>query len=141
MRDVSASRGRGASRLDPIAAAWGGLVGAVGLMAGSGRELATRLAIVVLVFAIGGFLAGVRAISRRLAHAAAACVLAYGLYVVFVIVASLADLVGGRDRPSLIPGGWSASGAALVAAVVAAMAGGAIANSWLRPAGQGKRYS
>ena len=43
MHPVSASRRAGASSRDPIPATWGGLVGAIGLMTGGGRDLAPRL--------------------------------------------------------------------------------------------------
>lgn len=141
MRDVSASRRRGASRLDPIAAAWGGLVGAIGLMTGSRREMASRLLIAGVAFAVGGFLAGVRTIDRRAAHAVAACVVAYALYVVFVVIAAVADWLGGPDPPSLIPGGLVDTVTAGGVAVASALLGGLLANSWLRPGGQARRYS
>ncbi len=141
MRGVSASRRRGASRLDPIAAAWGGLVGAIGLMTGSRRELAVRLLIVGAAFALGGFLAGVRTIGRRAAHAAAAWGVALGLYVAFVVMSAIADILGGPDPPSVKPGGWGATLLTAAVGLLAALAGGAVANSWLRPGGQGRRYS
>lgn len=141
MPGVSASRSGGATRLDPIAAAWGGLVGAIGLLSGSGRELPARVLIVLVAFAVGGFLAGVRAIARRQAHALAAVVVAYGLGAAFVVVAAVADLLGGPNPPSFIPHGPRDSAVAAVAAVAAAFVGGAVANRWLRPVSRGKRYS
>lgn len=141
MPRVSASRRRGASRLDPIAAAWGGLVGAIGLMTGSRRELAARLVITCAAFAVGGFLAGVRTIDRRAAHAVASWIAGHALWVAFVVLAALADVLGGPDPPSLIPGGSSNTLLAVLAALASALAGGWVANSWLRPTGRSRRYS
>ncbi len=59
----------GTARLDMIAVVWGGLVASIGLMAGAGRDWPVRLAAAALSFAIGGFLAGVRAAARRPMHA------------------------------------------------------------------------
>lgn len=139
MPGVSASRRRGASRLDPIAAAWGGLVGAIGLMTGSRRELASRLVITCAAFAIGGFLAGVRTIDRRAAHAVASWAAGHGLWIAFVVLAAVADALGGPDPPSLTPHGHTDTLFALAAALLAALAGGWLANSWLRPGRQSRR--
>lgn len=141
MRAVSASRRRGASRLDPFAAAWGGLVGAIGLMTGSRRELAARLIIVAVAFALAGFLAGVRTISRRAAHAGAAWAVAHVLHLAFVVLAAVADVLGGPGAPSVVPGGLGATVLTAAVALSAALGGGAVANSWLRPGGQARRYS
>lgn len=139
MRAVSASRRRGASRLDPIAAAWGGLVGAIGLMTGSRREMASRLVITCAAFAVGGFLAGVRTIDRRAAHALASWAVGHAMWVGFVVLSAIADGLGGPDPPSLTPGGHTDTLTAAAAALAAALAGGWLANSWLRPGRQGRR--
>ncbi|MCC6832706.1 MAG: hypothetical protein IT200_15295 [Thermoleophilia bacterium] len=136
---MSASRRRGASRLDPIAAAWGGLVGAIGLMTGSRAELASRLVITCAAFAVGGFLAGVRTIDRRAAHAVASWGVGHALWVVFVLLAAIADGLGGPNPPSLVPHGATDTFIAVAAALAAALTGGWVANSWLRPGRQGRR--
>lgn len=123
------------ARIDGMATAWGGLVASVGLMAGSGQEWPGRLAATAISFGIGGFLAGVRAEARRPAHGVAAAVAGHLLYAAFVAATRAIDALGGPDAPALLPGttrewlltlGWSG---------VLAVAGGAIAGSWLRPAG------
>jgi hypothetical protein len=142
MAAVSATpRGRPSGRIDPIAAAWGGLVGGVGLMAGGPRDLAARLAIVAAAFLLAGFLAGVRSIARRVVHAAYAWAVAQGLYLVFVALATVGSALGGPDPPDALPGTGEEWLLVTAASLVCAVLGGALANSWLRPAGQGKRYS
>ena len=124
------------TRLDLVAAAWGGLVASVGLMAGAGRDWPARLAAAALSFGIGGFLAGVRAAARRPAHALAAAAVGYVIHACFVGLARIIDAMGGPEAPALVPGG---GGDWLVAAGWAfafALLGGLIAGSWLRPAGR-----
>jgi hypothetical protein len=125
---------RPAARIDPIPIAWGGLVAAIGLMAGSGRDWPVRLAVAALTFGLGGFLAGVRAASRRPAHAIGAGLAAYAIHACFIAIAWTIDHLGGPDAPALVPGtgrDWLlAAGWALSAALI----GGLIANAWLRPA-------
>lgn len=125
---------RPASRIDPIPVAWGGLVAAIGLMVGGGREWPARLAIAAVSFGLGGFLAGVRAADRRPAHAAAAGVAGYVIHAAFIAIARAIDALGGPDAPALVPGtarDWAvAAGWALALAFI----GGLIANAWLNPA-------
>ncbi|HWH14359.1 MAG TPA: hypothetical protein VNT51_06400, partial [Miltoncostaeaceae bacterium] len=78
-------------------------------------------------------------IRRRIAHAVAAWLVAVALMVVFVLVTGAVALVAGPDRVALAPGGWGTSAAVLALSLAAALAGGAAANSWLRPASQGGR--
>jgi hypothetical protein len=124
------------ARFDLIAATWGGLVASTGLMAGAGRDWPARLTAAALSFALGGFLAGVRAAARRPLHAAAAWVAAYVIHACFIVIARLIEALGGPQAPALVAGGGTdwlvAAGWALVFAVL----GGALANSWLRPAGR-----
>ena len=127
-----------AARLDPIAAAWGGLVASIGLMAGAGRDWPARLAAGAISFGLGGFLAGVRAAGRRPRHAGAAWVAAYVIHGAFIGVARVIDTVGGPDAPALAAGGASAWAAAAVWTLLWALLGGAVANAWLRPAGRGR---
>ena len=128
-------RRRAPSRLDPIAAAWGGLVAAVGLMVGAERDWPLRLTAAALAFCLGGFLAGVRASARRPAHALAAAVMGYLLHAVYVALARIVDAFAGPDPPALAPDSTRAWALAAVWALIFALIGGLIANSWLRPAG------
>jgi hypothetical protein len=129
-----APRERPAGRLDPIAATWGGLVGCIGLMVGAGGDWPLRLTTAALAFLVGGFLAGVRASGRRPLHALAAVVIAYVLHAVFVAAARLIDLLGAPAAPDALPGGVGAWLFGAVWALLFALAGGALASSWLRPA-------
>lgn len=125
---------RPAPRIDPIPVAWGGLVASVGLMSGSARDWPARLAIAIVAFGVGGFLAGVRAADRRPLHAVAAGLTGYVIHAAFVAIARVIDAIGGPDAPALAPGSgrdWLvAAGVALALALV----GGLIADAWLRPA-------
>jgi hypothetical protein len=119
-----------------IAVVWGGLVASIGLMAGAGRDWPARLAAAAFSFAIGGFLAGVRADSRRPTHAVAAWAAAYVIHGCFIALAGLIDVLGGPPSPPLFAGGGSDWLIAAGWAFSFALLGGAIANSWLRPAGR-----
>lgn len=123
------------ARIDGIATGWGGLVASLGLMAGAGRDWPVRLAATGISFGLGGFLAGVRAEARRPAHGLAAAAAGHLLYALFVGVTRLIDVLGGPDAPALFPG--TAPQSLLVAAwsLAVAGAGGAVAGTWLRPAG------
>lgn len=123
-------------RLDLIAVVWGGLAASIGLMAGAGREWPARLGIAAVSFAVGGFLAGVRAAGRRIAHAVGAWVAAYAIHACFVALARLIDAFGGPDAPPLVAGSGEQWLYALAWAFLMALAGGLVANSWLRPAGR-----
>jgi hypothetical protein len=124
------------ARIDPIAAAWGGLAGSIGLMAGSGRDWPARLVITAVAFGIGGFLAGVRAMGRRLAHGVASWVAAYAIHAAFILLASIVDILGGRDAPEIAPGGASAWAVAAGWALLWSLAGAMLVNRWLAPAGR-----
>ena len=123
-------------RLDMIAVVWGGLVASIGLMAGSGRDWPARLIAAALSFALGGFLAGVRAANRRLMHAVAAWVAAYLIDACFIALARLIDTFGGPRSPVLFAGGGTDWLVAAAWALAFALLGGIVANSWLRPAGR-----
>ncbi len=137
---TATARRRAATRLDPIAAGWGGLAGAIGLLVGSPREVSERLLIVAGTSVLAGFLAGVRAINARIAHAVAAWAVAVAMYAAFVVLTWAVDVLGGPAHAELIPDGLRTSGAVLGVSAIAALLGGALANSWLRPGGQGSRY-
>jgi hypothetical protein len=121
-------------RLDPIPVAWGGLIAAIGLMAGSARDWPVRLALAAVSFGVGGFLAGVRAADRRPLHAVAAAVAGYALYAAFVAIARGIDALGGPDAPPLVPGTGRDWLVAAGFATACALIGGLVANAWLRPA-------
>lgn len=136
MAPLSPRRSKAVERLDPIAAAWGGLVGSIGLMAGAGRDWPARLTAAALSFGLGGFLAGVRAAARRPAHAVAAWAAAYVIHACFVVIARVIESLGGPDAPAVVAGGGRDWLIAAAWALGFALLGGLIANSWLRPAGR-----
>jgi hypothetical protein len=133
---LSPRRSKGVERLDLIAAAWGGVVASIGLMAGAGRDWPARLGAAALSFGLGGFLAGVRAAARRPLHAVAAWVAAYVIHACFVLIARLAEALGGPDAPALLAGGRTDWAVAALWALGFALLGGLLANTWLRPAGR-----
>jgi hypothetical protein len=135
---LSPRRSNVAERLDLIAAAWGGLVASLGLMAGAERDWPARLTAAALSFGLGGFLAGVRAAARRPFHAFAAWVAAYLIYACFVLLARVIEGLGGPGAPELVGGGGRDWAIAAAWALAFALLGGIIANSWLRPAGRRK---
>jgi hypothetical protein len=132
-------RSGGGSGLDPIPVAWGGLVASIGLMVGAGRDWPVRLTAAALSFALGGFFAGVRASSRRVAHAVAAWAAAYVFHACFIALAWIIDAFGGRTSPPLVAGSGRDWLTAAGWALVFALAGGYVASSWLRPAGRRQR--
>lgn len=136
MAPLSPRRSNVVERLDLIAAAWGGLVASIGLMAGAGRDWPARLTAAALSFLLGGFLAGVRAAARRILHAGAAWVAAYVVHACFVALARVIEALGGPDAPDLVAGGAVDWVIAALWALAFALLGGVIANSWLRPAGR-----
>ncbi len=108
----------------------------IGLMAGSGRDWPARLAAAALSFGLGGFLAGVRAAARRPFHAFCAWAAAYVIYACFVLIARIIEELGGPDAPELAAGGGRDWLVAALWALVFALLGGVLANTWLRPAGR-----
>jgi hypothetical protein len=138
---LSPRRSNVAQRLDLIAAAWGGLIASIGLMAGSGRDWPARLTAAALSFGLGGFLAAVRAAARRPFHAFAAWVAAYVIHACFILAARIIQGLGGPDAPDLVAGGARDWGIAALWALGFALLGGFIANSWLRPASGRRRIS
>jgi len=124
------------TRIDLIPIVWGGLAASIGLMAGAGRDWPARLGAAALSFGIGGFLAGVRAAGRRIVHAIGAWVAGYAIHAGFIALATVIDLAGGPSAPHLIPGSGTQWLYALGWAFLVALAGGLVANSWLRPVGR-----
>ena len=104
MAPLSPRRSNVAQRLDLIAAAWGGLIASIGLMAGSGRDWPARLTAAALSFGLGGFRAAVRAAARRPFHAFAAWVAAYVIHASFILAARIIQGLGGPDAPDLVAG-------------------------------------
>lgn len=111
-------------------------MGSIGLMAGAGRDWPARLIAAALSFGLGGFLAAVRAAARRPFHAAAAWATAYVIHACFILLAHIIEALGGPQAPPLVAGGGGAWLVAAVWALAFALAGGIVANSWLRPAGR-----
>jgi hypothetical protein len=126
-------------RIEPMAVGWGGLVASIGLLAGAERSTVTRLVIIVVTFAFGGFLAGVRAEELRAVHGIFAAIAAYLFYGLFVVVGHVVDFAGGPDAPEFMPGPnrewWIAAAVGMGAAFV----GAAVAAAWLRPQGEQRR--
>jgi hypothetical protein len=129
-------------RIDPIAAAWGGLVGGIGLVVAGPRELALRVAIVMIVGVIAGFLTGVRAIRHRIANAWVAWMLANLFYWAFVLAAHILHTLSARRAPPLyFPGGVRTWAIVTVMSLIATLVGAAVANTLLRPASRRSNYS
>lgn len=119
--------------VDLIAAAWGGLVASVGLMAGAERDWPLRLALAALAFFVGGFLTGVRARSRRRLHGLVAAVFAYVIFGVFVALATIISTATGPDAPDPVRGGAVATLGTALWALAFALLGASLAERWLRP--------
>jgi hypothetical protein len=129
-------------RIDPIAAAWGGLVGGIGLVVSGPRELAVRVAIVAIVGIIAGFLTGVRAIRHRIANAWVAWILANLFYWAFVVAAHVVHAISShRTPPAYLPGGIRTWIAVTAIGLVTTLVGAAIANTLLRPGTRRSNYS
>ena len=105
-------------------------------MAGAGRDWPARLVIAAAAFGIGGFLSGVRAVARRLAHAVAAWFTAYVIHAGFLVLAAVIHLFGGPDAPSPFPGGLRDWALAALWALGWALVGAMLVNRWLAPAGR-----
>jgi hypothetical protein len=135
---LSPRRSNVAARLDLVAAAWGGLIASIGLMAGAGRDWPARLTAAAVSFGVGGFLAGVRAAARRPFHAAVAWAAAYVIHACFVLLARAIEGLGGPESPALAPGGGGDWLFAALWALAFALLGGILASSWLRPAGRSR---
>lgn len=121
-----------------VAVGWGGLVGSIGLMAASGRELAVRLLVAAAFFLLGGFLAGVRSSQQRALHAIFGGVIAFVIFAVWVGLASAIAPFVDPDAPELFPEGAGRTGAVALWSLAFAALGGMLAGSWLRPGHRGK---
>lgn len=128
------------TRLEGMAVGWGGLIASIGLLVGAGRGDLTRAVAVAAAFMLGGFLAGVRAEVLRPLHAALAAVAAYAFHAVFVVFGHLASVLGGPSSPSFVPGATRTWVLTAFLGLVAAMIGGGIATTWLRPQRDDRRH-
>lgn len=135
----SSPRSAAAAKIDPIAATWGGLVGAIGLMVGADRDWPARLLALAIAFGLAGFLAGVRAAGRRVAHGVAAFVVAYAIHAGFIALANAIDMGGGPAAPALLSGGGASWLRAAGASLAFALAGALLAHRWLSPPGGRRR--
>lgn len=116
-----------------MAVGWGGLFAALGLLVGAGWSTWPRLILLGVTFAIGGFLAGIRAEALRPLHSAFAAAAAYAFHAVYVAIGHLIAVVGGPEGPRIAPGPNREWGLTALAALVVAMLGGLFAGIWLRP--------
>ena len=123
-----------------MAVGWGGLIAAIGLLAGAERGDLVRVVAIGAAFLLGGFLAGVRAEILRPLHAALAAVAANAFYAFFVVIGHLASVLGGPSSPSFIPGTTRAWLLTVLFGVVIAMVGGGVAMAWLRPQRDDRRH-
>ncbi len=129
-------------RLDPIAAAWGGLVGGIGFVIAGPRDLVLRIMIVLIAGVIAGFLTGMRAQHHRFLNATAAWLAANLFYFAFVVAANIVHWTTGRQHaPAFIPGGLGRWLVVMLIGLAATLVGGAIANTLLRPASRRSNYS
>ncbi len=118
-----------------MAVGWGALIAGIGLVViadGAGR---IKLPVALALFALAGFLAGVRAEDRRVLHAGLGALASGAFYLLYVAVAWLAGMVGGPKRPGLLPGGRDGWMWHLPALLAIALLGGALAAYRLRPQG------
>ncbi len=122
-----------------MAVGWGGLISAIGLLVGAERGDLARAVAVAVAFLIGGFLAGVRAEVIRPLHSALAAIAAYAFHALFVIVGYLASVLGGPSSPSFVPGPTRTWLLTALLGIVAAIAGGFVATTWLRPRADPRR--
>ncbi|MDH3228021.1 MAG: hypothetical protein OEM67_13170 [Thermoleophilia bacterium] len=124
------------TRFETVAAAWGGLVPAIALIATSTQPEVLRLVIAMVAFAIGGFLCGIRATNRRAAHGVVAALIGVGIYVAFIGVTHVASWVGIGPEPFGIEPSEPARLAILVGVgVVTSGLAGALAGLMLSSAG------
>ncbi len=122
-----------------MAVGWGGLAAAIGLLVGAERGDLTRTVAVVAAFGLGGFLAGIRAELVRPLHSFLAAVAAYAFFALFVVLAHVANVLGGPDPPGFIPGTTRTWFMTVLVAVTAALLGGTVAAGWLRPQREDRR--
>ncbi len=119
--------------IEALAIGWGGLFASIGLLIAAEWDPIPRAVAVAVTLGVGGFLAAVRAEERRALHSAAAAVAAYGFHAVFVLLGHGVALLGGPDAPHWAPGENRQWGYTALTALVAALVGGFLASTWLRP--------
>lgn len=113
-----------------LAAAWGGLAGAIGLMIGLALEPTERHVVVGLAFLFGGYIAAARAPSLRLVHSLLAAAIGYAIFVVFILLANLISQAGGPDAPAFAASDSRTAALTVVWAVAGCLLGGLLAT-WL----------
>ncbi|HRC07540.1 MAG TPA: hypothetical protein PLV41_04935 [Miltoncostaeales bacterium] len=118
-----------------MAVGWGALMAGVGLVVAADHPGRINLAIAIALFALAGFLAGVRSEERRILHALLGAVAGAIFYTVFVLLTWAVSFFGGPDRAGFVPGGRSDWEWHIGAFILAALIGGAIAAFRLRPQG------
>lgn len=118
-----------------MAVGWGALIAGIGLVVIADGSGPVKLPIALGLFALAGFLAGVRAEDRRVLHAGLGAVASGAFYLLYVAITWLASMVGGPDRPSLLPGGEDGWMWHLPALLAVALVGGSLAAYRLRPQG------
>lgn len=118
-----------------MAVGWGALVAGIALVVVADSPGPIKLAVAIGLFALAGFLAGVRAEDRRIAHALFGALAGMGFYVLFVLVTMAIDVLGGPRHAGFIPAGRKDWIWHVPAFVVAALVGGTVAALRLRPQG------
>jgi hypothetical protein len=126
-------------RIEPMAVGWGGLIASIGLLVGADRSTVTRLLIIAVTFALGGFLAGIRAEELRAVHGIFTAIAAYLFYSLFVVVGHVVDVAGGPDAPEFMPGPNRDWWIAAAVGTGAAFVGAGVAAARLRPQGEQRR--
>lgn len=118
-----------------MAVGWGALMAGIGLVVAADDPGRINIAIATALFALAGFLAGVRSEERRILHAALGALAGTVFYAAFVVLTWGVSLLGGPDPADVIPGGRADWYWHVGAFAVAALAGGALAAFRLRPQG------
>lgn len=113
-----------------LAAAWGGLVGAIGLMVGLVLEPSSRHVVVGVAFLVGGFVAAARSPSRRVLDSLLALVLGYLLFSAFILLARLISEVAGPSAPDFADAG-ARTGLVTVAWALGGSVVGGVAATWV----------
>ena len=119
-----------------MAVGWAGLIAGVGLVVAADRPNRVALAIAVVLFALAGFLAGLRSEDRRVMHAILGTIAGAAFYLVFVAITAIVDIVGGPGRAEVIPAGPDGWKLRLPMLLGAAIGGGLFAMMRLRPQGE-----
>lgn len=117
--------------MDPIAAGWGGVIAGIGPIAATSRGWPVLLAVSAPFFALGGILAGLRAVGRRIAHAIGAGLAGIAVHLGFGALTFLFDKAGGPDGASLAPDGLRGWLTLVVWCLLWAIVGGGLVTRFL----------